>query len=83
MIGIIETLSVNISSDALLSIYKSFIRPDLDFENIIYVKPNKSLKNKIEISQYKACIAITGVIQGKSFEDVYQELDLESLEDGR
>ena len=35
--------------------------------SIIYDKPNnKSFKNKIENIQYKACIAITGAIQGTS-----------------
>ena len=46
------------------SIYKSFIRPHLDFEDIIYDKPNnESFKNKIKNIQYKACITITGAIQ--------------------
>ena len=42
-----------------------------------------SLKNKIENVQYKACIAITGAIQGTSREHLYHELGLESLVDRR
>ena len=81
MIGIIERLSVNIPLDALLRINESFIRPHLDHGDIIYDKPNnKSFKNKIENIQYKACIAITGVIQGTSRERLYQKLGLKSLE---
>ena len=62
-IDIIKRSSVNILRDALLRIYKSFIRPHLDYGDIIYDKPNNdSFKNKIENIQYKTCIAITGAI---------------------
>ena len=82
MIGIVKRLSVNISRDALLRIYKSFIRLHLDYGDIIYDKPdNESCKNKIEIIYCKDCIAITGSNQGTSCECLYQELGLESLED--
>ena len=64
-IGVIKILSVNLPRDALRRIYKSFIRPHLDYGDIIYDKPdNEFFKNKIENIQYKACIAITGAIQG-------------------
>ena len=76
MIGITKRLPVNIPRDALLRIYKSLIRTHLDYRDIIHDKPN----NKIENIQYKTCIAITGNIQRRSGECIYQELDLESLE---
>ena len=58
-------------------IYKSFIRPHLDYGDIIYDKPhNESFKSKIENIKYKACIAITSAIQGKSQEQLYYELRL-------
>ena len=80
-IGIIKRLSVNIPRDALLRIYKSFIRPHWDYGDINYGKPNnESFKSKIENIQFIACIAITGVIKGTSRERLYQELGLESLE---
>ena len=40
MIGIIKRLSVNIPRDALLRIHKSFIRPHLNYGDIIYDKSN-------------------------------------------
>ena len=40
MIGVIKRLSVNLPRDVLLRIYKSFIRPHLDYGDIIYDKPN-------------------------------------------
>ena len=64
MIGVIKRLSVNLPHDALLRIYKLFIRPHLDYGDIIYDKPhNESLKNKIDNIHYKSYIAITGAIQ--------------------
>ena len=84
MIGIIKRLSVNVSRYVLLTIYKSFIRPHLDYGDIICDKPhNESFKKKIENIQYKTCIAITGAIQGTSWEHLYHELGLESLGDRR
>ena len=37
------------------------------------------VKKKLESVQYKATLAITGVIQGTTREKLYQELGLESL----
>ena len=54
----------------------------MDYGDIIYDKPhNESFKNKIGNIQYKACIAITGAIEGTSREHLYLELGLESLGD--
>ena len=84
LIGIIKKLSISFPRNALLRIYKSFIRPHLDYADIIYDKPNiASFKTKIENVQYRACIAITGAIQGTSRECLYRELGLESLTDRR
>ena len=77
-------MSISFPRNALLRIYKSFIRPYLDYADIIYDKPNNaSFKNKIENVQYRACTAITGAIQGTSREYLYRELGLESLTDRR
>ena len=73
-----------LSRKSLLTIYKSFVRPNLDYTDIIYDKPfNESFKRKIEMVQYKAALTITGAIKGTSRDRLYQELDLESLEDRR
>ena len=80
LIGIIKKLSISISRNALLRIYKSSIRPHLDYVDIIYDKPNNvSFTSKIENVQYLACIAIADAIQGTSWERFYRELELENL----
>ena len=67
-----------------LTIYKSFIRPHLDYGDVIYDQPNNNrLSEKIDSIQYNAPLAITGAIGGISREKLYQELDLESLKDRR
>ena len=69
---------------ALINIYKSFIRPYLDYGDILYDKAfNESFHQKIESIQYNACLAITGAIRGSSREKIYQELGLESLQHRR
>ena len=54
-------LSLILSRKSLLTIYKSFVRTNLDYADIIYGKPfNESLSKKIEMIQYKAALVITG-----------------------
>ena len=77
LIGITKKSSISFPKNALLAIYKSFIRPQLDYADIIYDKPNNwSLK-----TFNRAFNAITSVIQGTSKKRVYRELGLESLTD--
>ena len=65
-------------------IYESFVRPHLDYGNIIYDQPNNStLSNKIESIQYNAVLAITNPISGTCRDKLYQGLCLESLQNGR
>ena len=50
---------------SVLTIYKSFVRPHLDYDDILYDQPdNKSFCQKIETVQYNAALAITGAIKG-------------------
>ena len=75
-------LSVTLSRKSLLTIHKSFVRPLLDYADIIYDKPyNESLKEKLEAVQYNACLAITGAITSR--ERLYRELGLETLNNRR
>ena len=69
---------------SLLTIYKSFVWPLLDYDDGIYdQRNNSSLSDKIESVQYNAALALTGAIRGTSKEKLYQELGLESLRNRR
>ena len=79
-IGIIKRLSLILSGNSLLTIYKYFIRPHLDYSDVIYDQPNNEFFcTKIERIQYNAALAITGAIRGTSQIKLYKELGLESL----
>ena len=68
-VGKIKRLRDILSRNSLVAIYKSCIRPHLDYGDVIYDQPNNDwFSDKIEQLQYKACLAITGAIQGTSRE---------------
>ena len=84
IIGLIRKLQPIIPRAALLTIYKSFLRPHLDYGDVIYDQAfNEYFQNKSESVQYNAALAITGAIRGSSREKLYQELGLESLKSRR
>ena len=63
-VGLLRKLSTLLPRQSLLTIYKSFIRPHLDYGKVIYNQPlNESLSNRIESVQYKAALTITEAIQ--------------------
>ena len=63
MIGFIRQLSVNLLRNALLTIRKSFIRPHLDYGDILYHKPsNDNFENILEKVQDRVCLVIIGEI---------------------
>ena len=83
-IGLLRKLQNTLPRQALITIYKAFVRPHLDYGDILYDQAyNASFHQKLEKIQYNACIAITGAIRGTSKEKIYQELGLESLESRR
>ena len=74
-IGLLRKLQNTLPRSSLLAIYKSFIRPHLDYGDIIYDQAyNVSFQQKIESIQYNAAVAITGAIRGTSKEKLFEEL---------
>ena len=64
----------------LITIYKAFARPHLDYGDILHDQTfNSSFHDRLESVQFNACLAITGANRGTSKEKLYQELGLESL----
>ena len=80
-LGLLRKLHNLLPRSTLITIYKAFVRPHLDYGDILYDQAyNMSFHHKLESIQYNACLAITGAIRGTSKEKLYQELDLESLQ---
>ena len=82
--GPLQKLQNILPRGPLLTIYKWFIRPHLDYGNVIYdQRYNSSFHQKLESMQYIAALSITGAIRGSSREKLCQELGLESLQQRR
>ena len=63
-IGIIRKLNKSLPQHSLITIYKSFVRPYLDYGDTFYDQPSKeSLNQKIE-GQYTAALVIISAIKG-------------------
>ena len=78
--GLLRRFQPILPRSSLLTIYKTFIRSQLDFADAIYDQAcNSSFHEKLESVQYNACLAIAGAIRGTSSEKLYEELGLESL----
>ena len=83
-IGLLRKLNNTLPGLPLPTIYKSFIRPHLDYGDVIYDQGyTASFQKKIESVQYNSALAVTGAIRGTSKEKLYHELGLESLEKRR
>ena len=81
-IGLLRKLQNILPRAALLTIYKCFITPHLDYGDIIYDQSfNLSFHQKLESIQCNAALALTEAIRGSLREKLYQELGLESLQD--
>ena len=77
IIGSTKKLSLILQRTCLLTIYKAFVRPPLDYADIIYDKfDNEAFKDWLEKIQL-------GAIRGTSWERIYNELGLQSLFDRR
>ena len=84
-VGLLRKFQQILPRSSLLTIYKTFIRSQLDYyADIIYDQAyNSAFHDKLESIQYDACLAITGAIRGTSTEKLCQELGLESLKSRR
>ena len=86
-IGMIKLLSNYVSRNVLDQIYKLYIRPRLDYRDVIYHRhdPQMSLgiTKRLEQTQYSAVLAITGAWRGTSRPRLYEALGWTSLHDIR
>ena len=65
-----------LTRSAVNTIYEAFVRPHLDYGDILYNQAyNMTLHRKLEFVQYNFCLTITGAIQ-----KLYQELSVELLQ---
>ena len=61
-LGLLQKLHNLLPRSALNTIYKAFVRPYLDYGDILYDQAYMSFHHKLESIQYDAYLAITGAI---------------------
>ena len=93
-IGLLKYLSKYLPRHTLNELYKLYVRPHLDYGDVIYHIPAKvcefsqniilpNLMEKLEAVQYSAALAVTGTWRGTSRDKLYTELGWESLSSRR
>ena len=76
---LLRRLQILLPKLPLITIYKSFIWPHLDYEDIIYDKAYKvSFHQSLEFIQYLTAVVITGSTRETSREKIYPKLGFES-----
>ena len=96
IIGIIKHLNYLLPLKTLNQMYKSLVRPHLDYCDIIYHIPQtvhsqsvgggitlNCQMERVEQIQYQAALAVTGAWQGTDRIKLYEELGWETLSDRR
>ena len=77
-IVLLRRLPKTLPRPVLMTMYKAFVRPHLDYGDIIYDEAyNETFHQKLESIQYSACLALSGAIRRSSREKLYLELGLE------
>ena len=83
-IELLHKLHNTLPRTSLITLFKSFIRPHLDYGDISFDRvSNTSFHQNIESIQYNTALAITGAVRGTSREKLYQELSCGSLQQRR
>ena len=82
-IGVIRYMSRYITREVLDQMYKLYVRPHLDYGDIIYHKYDPELNldftKKLEATQYSAVLAVSGAWCGTNKYKLYEELGWERL----
>ena len=82
-ITLLKFLSKYVDRGVLNSCFKLYVRPHLDYGDVIYHNQRGDLMDLIERVQYKAALIVSGCWQGTSREKLYDELGWEYLSDRR
>ena len=72
-IGLLRKLQNLLPREALITIYKAFVRPHLDYGDVLFDQAfNASFHEKLESIQYNACLSLKGTVRGTSKEKLYK-----------
>ena len=72
-LGLLQKFQQVLPKPSLITFYKAFIRPHLDYEDVVFDQVfNNSFHQRSESVQYNAALAITGAIRGTFKEKLFQ-----------
>ena len=78
-VGLLRFLSRFASRKVLNTIYKLYVRPHLDFGDVIYHEQLSDCSKLLESVQYNAALIVAGCWRGTNMEKLYDELGWEKL----
>ena len=82
-IGIIKYISKYVSRNVLDQVYKLYVRPHLDYGDIIYHRYDPEMilnvTKRLEQTRYHTALAVTGAWRGTNRQKLYDELGWEEL----
>ncbi len=82
-VDILRSLMYKLDRPTLEKMYISFIRPILEYGNIIWANCQEHEKKEIEDVQLDAARVVTGAVRGTSHEVIYKDCGWETLEKRR
>ena len=82
-LSLMKYISKYVSREVLDLCYKLYVRPHLDYGDVIYHNQREDLMILVEQVQYKAALIVSGCWQGTNRSKLYDELGWESLSDRR
>ena len=82
-LALMKFLSRNVSSSVLELTYKMYIRPHLDYGDLIYHNQSAPMMDKLESIQYQAGLIVSGCWKGTNKIKLVRELGWETLSQRR
>lgn len=82
-VSIINNLKFKLPRQILDNIYKTFIRPSLEYADVVWHSCSDSDSRLIERLQYECSLTVSGAVRGSSYSSVIQELGWEKLSERR
>ena len=82
-IDVMKRLKYSVDRKTLEVLYISFVRPVLEYANVIWDNCDKNDKQLLENTQLNAARVVTGAIRGTSHKEIYKETGWQLLSDRR
>lgn len=83
MIGILRKFKFSVPRQCLNSMYLSFVRPILEYADVVWSGVTVQQSNKLEQIQHEAARIVTGLTKSVSLERLYKEVGWVSLKERR